>query len=213
MGLAWASGINLYAAILMLGLLGATGNINLPPELETLTEPAVLVAASFMYCMEFFADKIPGVDNAWDALHTFIRIPAGAVLAAGAVGDVNVATTLAAGLVGGSITASTHAYKAGSRALINASPEPISNGLTSLTEDLMVIMGLWSALHYPVLFLILLGFFFMILIWLLPKLCRGIRSLASRIISFFAGVKKRRRALHQHQIRPFWYSAPNKIEG
>ena len=88
MGAAWASGINLYAALATLGILGATGNINLPPELAILATPVVIAAAGFMYFVEFFADKVPGVDTAWDSVHTFIRIPAGAVLAAGAVGDI-----------------------------------------------------------------------------------------------------------------------------
>ena len=101
MGVAWASGINLYAAIFMLGYLGMTGDITLPPDLQVLSDPLVLFAAGFMYCVEFFADKTPGVDTGWDAIHTFIRIPAGAVLAAGAVGDVSQAAQIAAGLVGG----------------------------------------------------------------------------------------------------------------
>ena len=89
MGIAWASGINLYASILVLGILGVSGNIVLPPDLRILQEPVVIVAAGFMYFVEFFADKVPGVDSGWDALHTFIRIPAGAFLAARAVGDLN----------------------------------------------------------------------------------------------------------------------------
>ena len=105
MGLAWASGLNLYAAILMLGVMGATGHIALPPDLEPLTHPVVIAAAAFMYCVEFFADKVPGVDTGWDTLHTFIRIPAGAVLAAGAIGDVSLPAQIAAALIGGSLSA------------------------------------------------------------------------------------------------------------
>ncbi len=89
MGAAWASGLNLYAALLMLGLMGATGHMELPPGLEILQEPPVLMAAGFMSCVEFFADKVPGVDTGWDTIHTFVRVPAGAVLAATAVGDVS----------------------------------------------------------------------------------------------------------------------------
>ena len=149
MGIAWASGINLYAAIAMLGILGATGHMTLPPGLETLTEPVVIAAAVFMYCVEFFADKVPGVDTSWDAVHTFLRIPAGAVLAAMAVGDVSVPAQIAAGLIGGTLTASTHATKAGARVLINTSPEPVTNWGASLAEDVAVIAGLWVALNYP----------------------------------------------------------------
>jgi len=187
MGAAWASGINLYAAILTLGLMGATGNITLPPGLEILTDPMVLMAAGVMYFVEFFADKIPGVDTAWDGLHTFIRIPAGAMLAAAAVGDINPAVELAAALLGGGLAASTHAAKAGTRALINTSPEPLSNWTASITEDVAVIVGLWTALHHPVLYLALLGLFMLLLIWLLPRLWRGIRLVLQKIRSWFGG--------------------------
>jgi len=187
MGAAWASGINLYAAILTLGLMGATGNITLPPGLEILTDPMVLMAAGVMYFVEFFADKIPGVDTAWDGLHTFIRIPAGAMLAAAAVGDINPAVELAAALLGGGLAASTHAAKAGTRALINTSPEPLSNWTASITEDVAVVVGLWTALHHPVLYLALLGLFTLLLIWLLPRFLRGIRLVLQKIRSWFGG--------------------------
>lgn len=179
MGVAWASGINLYAAIFVLGYLGATGNIVLPPDLQVLSDPLVLFAAGFMYCVEFFADKTPGVDTAWDSLHTFIRIPAAAVLAAGAVGDVSPAAQLAAGLVGGTLAAGTHATKAGTRLLINTSPEPFTNWAASIGEDLMVIAGLWTALHHPVLFLVLLALFILLMVWLLPRIWRVLRQAAS----------------------------------
>ena len=128
MGIAWASGINLYAAIVMLGLLGTTGNIDLPPDLLILQNPLVIAAAGFMYAVEFCADKVPGVDTGWDTLHTFIRIPAGAVLAAGAVGDVGAGAQVAALIIGGGLAGATHATKAGSRALINTSPSPSPTG-------------------------------------------------------------------------------------
>lgn len=177
MGVAWASGINLYAAILTLGLLGATGNIALPPDLHVLTHPAVIAAAGFMYLVEFVTDKIPGVDSGWDALHTFIRIPAGALLAAGAVGQTNQAIVLAAAILGGGLAAGMHAAKAGTRILINTSPEPFSNWTVSVLEDVLVIWGIWTALHHPVLFLFLLAGCILLVIWLLPKLWRGIRNL------------------------------------
>jgi len=185
MGAAWASGINLYAAILMLGLMGATGNVDLPPGLEILTDPMVLMAAGVMYAVEFFADKIPGVDSGWDALHTFIRIPAGAMLAAGAVGDVTPALDLAAGIMGGGLAAATHATKAGSRALINTSPEPFSNWTASVLEDVAVIGGLWTALNHPTLFVVLMIVFILMMIWLLPKMWRGIKAVFRKIRSFF----------------------------
>ena len=176
MGVAWASGINLYAAILMLGYLGSTGNIDLPPELQILTNPVVMLAAGVMYCIEFFADKVPGVDTGWDVIHTFIRIPAGAVLAAGAVGDIGGAAQLAAAIAGGSLAAGSHLTKAGSRVLINTSPEPFTNWFVSVVEDVAVIAGLWTALHHPLLFLLLLAVFIMLMIWLLPRIWRGVRK-------------------------------------
>ncbi|MDX1518732.1 MAG: DUF4126 domain-containing protein [Gammaproteobacteria bacterium] len=175
MGAAWASGINLYAAIFMLGYLGNTGHVQLPPELMVVTDPMVMFAAGLMYCIEFFADKTPGVDTAWDSVHTFIRIPAGAILAMGAVGDTTPAVELAAFLVGGGMAASSHFTKAGSRIMINTSPEPVSNWTASVAEDIAVIAGLWTALNYPVLFLILMGIFIVFVIWVLPKLWRAIR--------------------------------------
>ena len=176
MGVGWASGINLYAAILMLGLMSNMGHLALPPGLELVGDPMVLIAAGFMYCVEFFADKVPGVDTGWDTLHTFIRIPAGAVLAAGAMGDVNGAAMLAAGLVGGTMAATSHTLKAGSRVLINTSPEPLSNWLASFSEDILVIAGLWAALTQPVFFLVALLVFILFAVWLLPKIWTGIKK-------------------------------------
>ncbi len=190
MGAAWASGINLYAAVFMLGYMGATGHIDLPPELQVLTDPLVLVAAGFMYCVEFFADKTPGLDTGWDAIHSFIRIPAGAALAAGAVADVGPAAEIAAVLIGAGLAASTHATKAGSRVLINTSPEPFTNWTASIAEDLTVIGGLWVALNYPWVFLAGLVVFILLVAWLLPKLWRGIKAVASRIARFFGGGKR-----------------------
>lgn len=175
MGASWASGINLYAAILMLGLLGVTGNMVLPPDLAILTSPVVIGAAGLMYAMEFFADKIPGIDTFWDTVHTFVRIPAGAILAAGAVGEFGAGAEIAAALVGGTLAASTHATKAGTRAVVNASPEPFSNWTLSVGEDIAVIGGLWVALNHPLLFLGLLLLFIVLMAWLLPRIWRGVR--------------------------------------
>ena len=190
MGLAWASGINLYAAILMLGIMGATGNMELPPGLEVLSDPMVIAAAGFMYCVEFFADKIPGVDTGWDAMHTFVRVPAGAILAASAVGDVSSPAGIAAGILGGGMALGSHSFKAGSRVLINTSPEPVTNWTASITEDIAVIAGLWTALNHPTLFIVLLVIFILLLIWLLPKLWRGIKSVFAAIGRFFSGNKQ-----------------------
>ena len=190
MGVAWASGINLYAAILVLGLLGSTGNIVLPADLQILTSPLVLFAAGTMYLIEFIADKVPGVDTSWDALHTFIRIPAGAAMAVGAVGEVDPAVSLAAAIAGGGLAAGAHATKAGTRVLINTSPEPITNWTASLSEDMLVIAGLWTAFNYPLLFIILLVVFILLMIWLLPKIWRGIKWMFFSLVTLFNGRKK-----------------------
>lgn len=186
MGLAWASGINLYATLLTLGLLANTGNIVLPPDLQVVANPLVIGAAGLMYCVEFFADKVPGVDTGWDTLHTFIRIPAGAMLAAGAVGTLDPAVEIAAAIVGGGLAAGTHATKAGTRVLINSSPEPFSNWIASIGEDISVIAGVWAALKHPFLFLIALLVFILAMIWLLPKIWAGVKKVFRFIIKLFS---------------------------
>ncbi|MEZ5505057.1 MAG: DUF4126 domain-containing protein [Gammaproteobacteria bacterium] len=191
MGLAWASGINLYAALLVLGIGGASGNIALPAELQVLEDPLVIFAAGVMYMVEFVADKTPGVDSGWDTLHTFIRIPAGAMLAAGAVGDVTPALEIAAGILGGSMAATSHATKAGTRLLINTSPEPFTNWIASFSEDLLVLAGLWAALNHPILFLLLLMVFIALVIWLLPKIIRAIALMARKIGEWLGVVDKK----------------------
>ncbi len=185
MGAAWASGINLYATLMMLGILSATGNMTLPPELQILANPLVIGAATLMFIVEFVADKMPGVDTGWDSIHTFIRIPAGAMLAAGAVGDVNQAMTISAAIVGGGLAASTHAFKSGSRVMINTSPEPFSNWLVSVAEDITVLGGIWLAVQNPVLFLVLLLLFIVLMVWLLPKLWKFIKIVFTRLGRLF----------------------------
>ena len=180
-GLAWASGIRLYAVLFSAGLLGNLGYLALPATLQPLENPWVIGIAGALFAVEFLADKIPIVDSIWDGIQTFIRIPAGAVLAALAMGEHPPELMLVAGLLGGSIAAGTHLAKAGGRALINTSPEPFSNVATSLGEEAMVAGGLYAAIYHPVVFLIILGGFVILLIWLLPKLIRGIRMLFGRL--------------------------------
>jgi hypothetical protein len=179
--LAWASGLRLYLVIFALGMAGYFGYYDLPKGLEVLQHPWVMGAAGFMVAMEFFADKVPAIDSAWDALHTFIRIPAGALLAAGATGDTLTPLTIAAGLIGGTITAGTHFTKAGGRAVINTSPEPFSNWGASITEDLLVMSGIWLALTHPLVFLLLLLVFLLMLVWLIPKVWRGVKLVLERV--------------------------------
>ena len=190
MGVAWASGINLYATILMLGIMGSTGNIDLPPGLAVLSDPMIIGAAGLMYCVEFFADKIPGVDTAWDTIHTFVRVPAGAILASSAVGDVSSAAAIASGILGGGMALTTHSLKSGSRVLINTSPEPVTNWTASIAEDITVFTGLWAALNHPTLFVVLLILFVFLMIWLLPKLWQGIKTVFAAVKRFFSGKKE-----------------------
>jgi len=185
MGVAWASGINLYAAMLMLGLMALNGAIHLPPDLQVLAHPWVIGAAGLMYAIEFFADKVPGVDTAWDTLHSFIRIPAGAILAAGAVGQVDPAMMVAAGIVGGTISAGAHAVKAGTRVLVNTSPEPFTNWALSVSEDVAVIGGIWAAAKHTWFFLAFLGLFLLVSSWVIPRLWRGIIYLFQRLANLF----------------------------
>lgn len=176
-GLAWASGLRLYAVLFFAGLLGRLGYIQLPEALTVLQHAVVIGAAGLMFVVEFFADKIPALDSLWDGIHTFIRIPGGALLAAYSLGDQDPAIMLAAGLLGGTLTAGTHLTKAGGRAIINTSPEPVSNWAASFSEDALVFGGLFAAFAYPALFLALLGVFVLLMIWVLPKFARGIRAL------------------------------------
>ena len=189
LALAWASGIRLYAVLFLVGLAGHFHwfDWSAPKSFELLSHPLVLGTTGFMLFIEFFADKIPAVDSIWDAIHTFIRIPAGAMLAAGVIGAGDgPAWALAAGLLGGTITAGTHFMKAGGRAAINTSPEPVSNWAASFTEDAAVLGGLWLAIQHPVVYIILLALFVLLTIWLLPKLYRFIRAIFTRLARMFS---------------------------
>lgn len=185
LGLGWASGLKLYAAVVTLGLLHNMGFMTLPAELELLASPLVVAIAGLLYLIEFFADKIPGFDSFWDALHTFIRIPVGAILAAQAVGDVHPALVLAAGLGGGSLAVASHLTKAGARLAINTSPEPFSNWAASISEDILVVGGLWLVFQHPLVFLVLLALFVLLVVWLMPRLFRFLRGLFLRIAGWF----------------------------
>lgn len=174
-GLSWASGIRLYMALFIAGGFGYMDWITLPPALEVLESPWVMAVTGVLLVVEFMADKFPGVDSAWDALQTFIRIPAGAVLSAAAFAEMDPAWVMIAGLLGGTVAAGTHFTKAGSRAMINTSPEPFSNWAASTTEDVAVAGGLFAAFFYPWVLLGFLAVFALIVILLLPRLWRGLR--------------------------------------
>ena len=185
MGTAWTSGINLYATVAALGIANRMDLIHLPQNLEVLSHPGVIAVACIMYLIEFFADKVPYVDSGWDALHTFIRVPAGAILAAQALGDLNPAAELMALLAGGSVSLVAHGTKATVRLAINASPEPFSNWLASVTEDVAVLGSIWLMFNHPILMLILVLTFLGFMIWLAPKIYRlakrGFQALRSKM--------------------------------
>lgn len=180
-GLSWASGIRLYLALFVAGVLHRVDLIVLPESLQLLSSPWVLATTGCLMTVEFLADKIPGMDSVWDAVHTFIRIPAGAILAAATFAQVDPSLTMAAALAGGTVAAGAHFTKAGSRALINTSPEPVSNWTASLMEDFTVAGALWAAFFHPWLLLSFLVIFFVFAAWLLPKLWRGMRWLVARL--------------------------------
>jgi Domain of unknown function (DUF4126) len=180
-GLSWASGLRLYLTVFAVGLLSKFHFIPLPDSLNILSNPIVLSVAGVLCVIEFLADKIPYVDSAWDSIQTFIRIPAGALLAMGAINSSDPMIATVTALLGGSLAGATHATKAGSRALINTSPEPVSNVAASLGEESMLITGGWLALAHPGVFIGLLCGFILLLFWLLPKLWRGIKSVLGSI--------------------------------
>ena len=183
--LGWASGIRLYAVLFIVGGLGYLGWIALPPHLVLLAHPLVLGASGFMVLVEFFADKIPGVDTLWDIAHTLIRIPAGAALAAAVFGDSPPAWTLAAAIIGGTLAAGSHFTKAGARMAINTSPEPFSNWAASFGEDLRVGVLMFLSLAHPIAFLVVLAVLIAIAAWLLPRLWRFVRGIAHRLSRWF----------------------------
>lgn len=183
--LGWASGLRLYAVLFIVGGLGYLGWISLPSGLAVLMHPYVLGASGFMCFIEFFADKIPAVDSMWDIVHTVIRIPAGAALAASVFGDSSSATMLAAAILGGSLAAGSHFVKAGSRAVINTSPEPFSNWTASFGEELAVGSVLWLAFTYPLVALAVVAVLTVLAIWLIPRLWRTLRRIARRVAGWF----------------------------
>jgi hypothetical protein len=179
-GLAWGSGLRLYAVVFAAGMLQRFGGVALPGDLSLLAHDWVLWTSGVLLCGEFLADKVPAFDSLWDALQTFIRIPGGMALAGAVFGDQGAATQVVAALLGGGIAAGTHLTKAGTRAAINHSPEPFSNWTASFAEDGLVLAGIWLAWRHPWVFLVLLALFLLLVAWLLPKLWRLLsRSLSA----------------------------------
>ena len=185
--LGWASGFRLYAAVFLTGLAGYLGWIDLPSGLQVLQHPGVLAASGFMLFVEFFADKIPLVDSVWDAVHTFIRIPAGAALAAGALGANDAAMGWIGALVGGSLAATSHATKLTARAAANTSPEPFSNWSISLFEDGLVVFLLWLSATHPAIFTIVLVVSVVLAIVLLVVLVKFLKTVVRGVREMMAG--------------------------
>jgi hypothetical protein len=184
MGSSWVSGIRLYAAVATLGLLGRFAHLTLPGELGILTSWWIIGIASGLFVIEFFADKVPYLDSTWDVIHTFIRIPAGAALAAAAFGDYDRTIQVVALLLGGGLALSAHGTKATARAAVNLSPEPVSNVVVSLVEDVVAVISIVLAFMLPIVLIILVTGFLVLSIFLLPRIFRLLRG----------GVRKVRRA-------------------
>ena len=185
LGASWVSGINLYAAVATLGLLGRFAHLKLPGELDVVTNWWVIGVALFLFVVEFFADKIQIVDSVWDVIHTFIRIPAGAVLAASAFGDFDRRIQVVALLVGGSLALSSHGTKAATRALINTSPEPFSNITVSLAEDVLAIVSILLAVFLPVMIFFVIAAGLAFSLWILPRVLRFFRNVYRKIRGLF----------------------------
>ena len=183
-GLAWASGVRMYAAIFIVGLIGRLGYVHLPEHLQLLEHDGVLVASGLMLLAEFLADKVPGFDSAWDSIHTFIRIPIGAMLAWGAMSDAGPDAQMVAAILGGAITGGTHLAKMSARAAINTSPEPFSNWTASFGEEGVVLGGLWLVFHHPLAFIVLLVLFLAFVAWLVPKLFRFLRGVWRKLSGY-----------------------------
>ena len=180
-GLSWASGLRLYLTVFAVGLLAKFDYIVLPAALDILSNSVVIGVCAIFAVIEFLADKIPYVDSAWDSIQTFIRIPAGALLAMGAMNSSDPMIATIAALLGGSLAGATHATKSGSRALINTSPEPVSNMVASLGEESMLLTGGWLVFAHPAVFIGLLCGFVLLLCWLLPKVWRGVKSVMAGV--------------------------------
>ncbi len=187
LGSAWTSGINLYATVTVLGLLQKFGATKLPMGLTVLDNWWIIGVASFLFAVEFFADKIPYVDSVWDAVHTFIRVPAGAVMAYAATNEMDATTATVATLLGGGFALGSHGTKSALRATANLSPEPVSNWVLSFAEDGIAIVGTVLAVFAPFIIAIVLGIFAIFFVWFFPKVFRAVRRLINAVRSLFAG--------------------------
>lgn len=187
LGTAWTSGINLYATVSVLGLLQKFGATKLPGGLDVLDNWWIIGIAGGLYIVEFFADKIPYVDSIWDVVHTFIRVPAGAVVAYAATSDLDPSVYIPAALLGGGLAFSSHGTKAALRAGANLSPEPVSNWTLSLVEDAIAFIGSLLAVFAPLIIAVVLVLFVIFFFWFFPKVIRAFRRMVSAVRAFFGG--------------------------
>ena len=185
--LGWASGLRLYAVLFLTGVAGFFGWVTLPAGLHVLQSPIMLGASGLMLFIEFFADKIPGVDTLWDLVHTVVRIPAGAALAAAVFGSDQSSWALAAALMGGTLAATSHVAKATTRAALNASPEPFSNIAMSLLGDSVVPVSLWLSWAHPYVFFGALAIALVVMVAMIWFLARFLRRLVQRLGGWFGG--------------------------
>ncbi len=187
LGSAWTSGINLYATVAVLGLLQHFGLARLPGGLHVLDNWVIIGVAALLYTIEFVADKIPYVDSVWDAIHTFIRVPAGAIIALSATTDLSPTVQVLALLLGGGLALSTHGTKATLRAAANASPEPVSNWTLSVVEDVFTLGAAVLAVLHPVVILVVILIFLLVLAWILPKVLRRLGRMLTGARNLLSG--------------------------
>ena len=187
LGSAWTSGINLYATVSVLGLVQRLGGVKLPGGLDVLDNWWIIGVAGGLYAIEFFADKIPYLDSIWDVVHTFIRVPAGALVAYAAMANMDPSITIPAALVGGGLAFTTHGTKASARIAANMSPEPVSNWALSLVEDVIAIGGTLMAVFLPVVLAVVIIAFLIAFFWFFPRIYRAIRRLFSGAAALFRG--------------------------
>jgi hypothetical protein len=190
LGSAWTSGINLYATVSVLGLLQRFGGVKLPGGLDVLDNWWIIGIAGFLYLVEFFADKIPYVDNVWDVVHTFIRVPAGVIVAYAATSELDPTIYIPAALIGGGLAFGSHGTKAAVRLGANVSPEPVSNWVLSVVEDIIAFVGTILAVFAPVVIAIVLVIFAIFFLWFFPKVVRGLRRMFRSASAFFNGAPK-----------------------
>jgi len=180
--LGWASGVRLYLVVFLTGLAGALGWVTLPPGLHLLQSPLVLGGSALLATIEFVADKVPAVNAFWDGLHTLLRVPGGAVLAAGVFGGDQAQWTLVAALAGGALAATSHVAKTTTTASLAAFPEPFTHAGVSLVSDLSVPAMLWLAFAHPAVFAVALGVVLACMVGVTVVLFRFLRALTTRLL-------------------------------